>query len=156
MANIYLLSGPIQTGKTTRLFEWVKNRKDVDGILAPIISDERHLLHISTLEKHSLENPQNIKDQVKIGRFKFSKSIFLWAQEKLFKINTSNTDWLIVDEIGPLELEGKGLEPAVTSLLEDYKSQKINILLVIRDGLVQKVLKHYLINEKEVEPFIFP
>ena len=37
---------------------------------------------------------------------------FLWAQNALFNSLDKNLEWLIIDEIGPLELEGKGLEPA--------------------------------------------
>ena len=156
MSKIFVLSGPIQTGKTTRLSEWVNSQTRIDGILAPLIKGERHLLHIASLESHSLENTSDIKDQIRIGRFIFSRDVFLWARERLTTIDGSSIDWLILDEIGPLELEGKGLELAISSLLKKFNSLEINILFVIREGLVQKVIEHYLLNMKEVKPFTFP
>ncbi|KAA3615094.1 MAG: hypothetical protein D8M58_11630 [Calditrichaeota bacterium] len=153
--KLFVLTGPIQTGKTTRLVEWQRNRSDVDGILAPVIYGQRHLLHISSQEKRSLENPSKKKDQEKVGRFVFSKAVFKWAQEKLLNFNTLEYDWLIIDEIGPLELNRKGLEPSISSLLNKLATKDINILFVIREGLVEKVLEHYMIDRKNVKEFIF-
>ncbi len=156
MSKIFTLSGPIQTAKTTKLLEWAKCKNDVDGILAPIIKGERHLLHISSFESRSLERPQTFSDQVRVGRFVFSQKVFLWAHEKLNNINGSGLNWLILDEIGPLELQGKGLEPAITSVLKKFYSTQINILMVVREGLEQKVLDRYLIDFNEVKKFNFP
>ena len=55
MNKIFLLSGSIHTGKTTRLTEWIKNKKDVDGILQPVIDGKRHIKHISSGEIQLLE-----------------------------------------------------------------------------------------------------
>jgi len=153
---LFILEGPVKSGKTTLLSNWINGREDVDGILAPVINGERCLLHISSLESHPLESPANKKDQVKIGRFTFSQKVFLWAQERLSTIDSLNINWLVIDEIGPLELQGYGFEPAITSLLRRYSQTEINILMVIREGLVEKVLDHYLIAEKNVRQFTFP
>jgi nucleoside-triphosphatase THEP1 len=56
--------------------------------------------------------------------------------------------WLIIDEIGPIELRGEGLEPQVSQILKEYpRTRKNRLILVIRDQLLEKVLEHYNLSE---------
>jgi nucleoside-triphosphatase THEP1 len=53
--------------------------------------------------------------------------------------------WLVVDEIGPLELKGQGFHDVLRELLQKRKE---NIILVVREGLVQQVTEHFKIEAK--------
>jgi nucleoside-triphosphatase len=154
--TIYYLTGPVHMGKTTRLNEWIKYQKNVDGILAPIIDGQRHLHRIKTGELQQLElNDENSAQKiVKIGQYQFTGEVFDWARQQLYEAAQSCPDWLIIDEIGPLELGGEGLEPAVSIIISSLKTDNhTKLLLVIRDRLLTEVLQHYKINNHE--PFRF-
>jgi nucleoside-triphosphatase THEP1 len=57
--------------------------------------------------------------------------------------HTGKTSWLVVDEVGPLELRGEGFHNVVTDLLIKHPG---NIILVIREQLVEEVVKSFNIN----------
>ena len=55
--------------------------------------------------------------------------------------------WLVIDEIGPLELRGGGLEPMVGKILNEYKRTKNNrLIIVVRENLLEKVIEHYKLH----------
>ncbi|MCR9050598.1 MAG: hypothetical protein ACE362_10735 [Phaeodactylibacter xiamenensis] len=67
------------------------------------------------------------------------------ARQTLLEDSRQNYDWVVVDEVGKLEVAGDGLEPAVTKLAQHYKSGAASgrLLLVVREHMVEKVA-HYL------------
>jgi nucleoside-triphosphatase len=149
MSNIYIFTGEIKSGKTTRLAEWIGKNPDADGILAPVIGGKRHLVRIKTNEKKLLEyhgNDPNI-ELTTICSFRFMNSVFEWGKEELYTAFLQKPGWLIVDEIGPLELKGVALEPMVSKII-NADSAKINIVLVVRKILVEKVIEHYGLLKK--------
>ncbi|MCD4693120.1 MAG: nucleoside-triphosphatase [Calditrichales bacterium] len=157
MNQIYILSGPIKSGKTTRLTRWAASQKRVDGILAPVIEGKRYLVHIASGQKYLLESDKDIQGNniLKIGKYVFLKSVFQWAREILINCRDKKLDWLIIDEIGRLELKGQGLEPAVSALLsQGFPNADTKILLVIREQLFETVLKYYNIEAKSVKSFL--
>ncbi len=143
---IYIFSGPVQSGKTTRLMHWIRERENADGILAPVIGGYRHLYHIGEDEKKLLEveKEEANTETMRIGKYVFSNEAFCWAQRILDGCAEKATDWIIVDEIGPLELKGKGLEPAVKRLIGRHRNtQHVHLVLVVRENLVDQVCTHY-------------
>jgi nucleoside-triphosphatase THEP1 len=154
MNKIFLLSGPIHTGKTTRLAEWIKNKEDVDGILQPVIDGKRHIKHISSGESWLLEIPtdSNQKNILSIGNYKFSYDVFNWARSILLLAYNKNPEWLIIDEVGKLEMQNKGLEPAISKILNDLDSlTATKIVFVVRDYLVPQFLIKYSLNKKDIQ-----
>ncbi len=153
MNQIYILSGKTGIGKTTYLASWIKD-KNVDGILAPVINGKRHLKHISSNQMKKLEVDDDVENRkiVSVGRYLFDENIFDWAKEKLLESFNANPEWLIIDEIGPLELTGNGLEPAVSQILKSIDNQnKIKIIFVVRENLIDKFFKHYKLNLNDIE-----
>jgi len=154
MNRIFLLSGPIHTGKTTRLSEWIKNKNDIDGTLQPIIGGKRHIKNISSGEIRLLESPPDSheKNILIIGDYKFNNDVFTWARKELLLAYNKNPEWLIIDEVGKLEIFGKGLEPAVSEILKDFNAHKnINLVFVVRDYLVPDFLIKYGLNKNEIQ-----
>ena len=79
-----------------------------------------------------------------IGNYIFSIEVFDWAKRQIQKAVKTGNQWLIIDEIGPLELKGQGLEPAISEILQNYKlSRDHRLLLVVRENLIEEVIKHY-------------
>ena len=158
MNNIYILSGPIQTGKTTRLGKWLEDKSNVDGILQPVIDGKRYLVDIRSNIARQL-CVANINDPgkvIKVGNFTFDRKVFDWAQAELVNALENRPGWLIVDEVGKLELDGEGLEPAVYELIkksQDYP--EIKFLFVVRDSLLQSFFEYYNLNKDDVNIFEF-
>ncbi len=154
-SNICILSSPVQSGKTTLLMNWVKRQTNVSGILTPVIEGKRKLFDIALKTNHELEADDSIVscDIISVGRFHFYKNAFDHAQKILLQSLNKNPDWLIVDEVGKLELyEQKGLEPALTQLINHYKNKNVRgkLLLIIRDSLLNECIEHYGLQQSTI------
>ena len=60
-----------------------------------------------------------------------------------------NPEWLIIDEVGKLELKEKGFYSAVKKIIDQYQNKQTaaNVLLVVRDSLCDKVISFFKINK---------
>lgn len=166
--KVYLVTGPVQTGKTTRLRAWCDERHDVDGILAPVVDGRRHLLHIGSGVMRNLEDVSDGASTVTVRRYTFNADVFAWARSCLLGVakptreRAARPHWIIVDEVGPLELRGGGLEPAVSELLARVMEDPgrtvdhiPRVVLVIREHLVNDALKHFGVPPAQTDPFPF-
>ena len=150
--SIIIFSRPVHSGKTTTLLEWSKGQKSITGILMPDMDGERKMLDIRTNEIFDAE----CKDAgdakaatVNIGRFYFYASSFKKANSILMNEMAKAPEWLIVDEVGKLEMEENGFYPALKKLIPFYQSEKAlgRLVLVIRDSLVEKVCSFFEIKD---------
>ena len=147
-AKIYILTGAIQSGKTTKLIQWSNNRNDVFGILTPAMNGKKVFMDANSREQFSMEAGPEEKDILTIGRYTFSKTSFEKAITILQKAIKEKSGWLLVDEIGPLELRGEGFHNIVKEILNSKTA--LNILFVIRDTILDEALKFYGLNIKGV------
>lgn len=149
---IYILTGAIRSGKTTALLHWFKNRNDVDGLLCPDDANgKRYFLKLKnkTIFKLEAEAEAETEAIVAIGNFKFLRSAFNEANDYLI-LEASKTErqYLIIDEIGKLELKNEGLHVSTKALISQFKSNgNTHLILVVRDYLLDAVLEHYGITE---------
>jgi nucleoside-triphosphatase THEP1 len=154
MRKINILTGPIHSGKTTRLAVWIKSCPNCAGILAPVRDGLRYLYSIHSGQSKLLEAKGNSfeeDDLTRIGEYRFINATFDWAQNELLLVVIQKPEWIIIDEIGPLEMDGKGLEPAVRKILEQMHNQdQLNLLLVVREKLLDLFFQSYDIKETEV------
>ena len=142
---IFILTAPIQSGKTTTLISWSANRNDVHGILTPVIGGKRVFMDAQTKEQFPMEVTGD-EETLVVGRFVFSKAGF----DKAIQIirNAINKEgWLVIDEIGPLELKGEGFCDILKEVLFQRNDK---LLLVVREGLVQQVKKYFSISTATV------
>lgn len=146
--KIIILTGEIQTGKTTTLFNWVNKRKDVAGVLTPVVDGKRFFYSIPDTVYYNMESTGD-EDVLQIGRFNFSVAQFGKTNASIFKwLSEPQWKYLVIDEIGPLELvQHKGLWASLSSILEtDFDK---TIILVVRKSLSQQV--KVLFEEKDVD-----
>lgn len=146
MQEIFIYTGPIHTGKTTKLMQWASSQKNIDGIFQPVIEKKRFIYHIASRTLKPLETNDS-HNTVSIGNYKFSSETFMWSKNVLLENFKKNFDWLIIDEIGPLELDGKGLEPAFSEIINERENLGGKILCVVRDTLLEKFLAHYKLKD---------
>ena len=150
---IYILSGNIRTGKTTALLNWTKTRKDCDGILCPDdVFGKRYFLEIKSKNEVELEVETESENTIKIGTFRFLKSAFQKANDYLIaSAEKKNHHYLIIDELGKLELKNEGLHFSAKKLIPKYMyDEKQHLVLVVRASLHDGIIKHYNISQYSV------
>ena len=147
--QINIVTGKIQSGKTTGLFKFINTQKSVDGILSPIVNDKRVLYNISSKTMKIFEVSKSSEETISIGNYTFLQKSFDWANEKLLNGFSANPEYLIVDEIGKLELNGEGLYKSVIKILDQSKNSNIQLILVIRDYLLDEALKFFSISDNQ-------
>ncbi|MFC2085452.1 nucleoside-triphosphatase [Bacteroidota bacterium] len=158
MKNILILTGSVKSGKTTRLKEWAKHQKNVLGVLQPLIEDERFVIDLSSSNHRKLEAdnstlPQNI---VNVGKYKFNKYTLEWAKICLLASANKKPEWLIIDEYGKLELENKGLEPAISYIINDTDLRLYtSIVIVVRNSLYNSFLNKFKNHSGTIIDFKF-
>lgn len=155
MSNaVFILTGPIQTGKTT----WLSNNihgKKVSGILQPVLNGKRTFLDINTGLSVPLESEKEMEDSqtISVGKYFFRREAFEWAKNVLISANQYQPEWIIMDEIGKLEIfQNDGLEPAVAQIIAMCQEKKINsnLILVIRDSLLSDAMVKYNLQHATV------
>ncbi len=144
--EIFILTGAIQSGKTTALKKWSKE-KSVGGMLTPLVEERRVVYDLASESYFPFEANSNDKNVISVGRYYFLQAAFDRMNTLLKHQSTSQHEWLLIDEVGPLELERKGLYDSVVYLLENAQPK---LILVVRDSLVERVKDFFSLKEVRV------
>lgn len=145
MNRHFIITSPIQTGKSTAIQNWAVGRSDVGGFLSPIDhhSGLRILTRISTIETLDFELNKATDTSIHIGRFIFESQAFressLWLLDDLRR---ADFRYIVLDEVGKLELQGQGYDALVKDALEQCDSKK-ELIFVVRDSLLEEVIEKY-------------
>lgn len=139
-----LLTGEVGSGKSTRLSEWAHGRPAVSGVLQMSEGGARALVNLQTGARRPLDADEAESDSLVVGRYRFRRAVFEWAGELL---RTAPAGWVIVDEVGPLELRGEGLDAAIRELCG---RPDCSLILVVRTGLVPAVIARYGLQDPVV------
>lgn len=142
--SVIILSGPVQSGKTSALLKWCEDRNDVDGIISPDINGVRYFLHIKTKELFLMEAGEEEENILLIGKYTFSKTAFEKADQILRNAMLSKINYIVVDEVGPLELKGEGFSATIKQFLS--AAIPLNIILVVRAHLLDPALEYFGID----------
>lgn len=146
--NIYIVTGAIHSGKTTKLIEFCKSNPKAAGILSPVIDGKRHFMDIRKMEPFPMEAMEGEKDVLPVGKYIFSLAAFKRA-EKILSNCFSNKDALIViDEIGPLELREKGFAEILRKSLA-LPLLNTKLLLVVRENIIDDVIEYFDLSGKK-------
>lgn len=147
--KIFILKGPVHSGKTTALKEFCIDRAKTGGILSPVINDKRHFFDIETKETFIMEAAPDEETIIQTGKYVFSESAFKRADKILQSCISRNIELIVIDEIGPLELRGKGFSETLQQLLS-LSLPKTNLLLVVRENIVDGVIHHFQLPVKNI------
>ena len=147
---IRILAGPIRSYKTTTLLQWTGMRDDVGGVLTPDIDGVRMLYNVRSKEYFTWQKAEaNDPGDLVIGRFVFDGAAFRtaisWLDEHLFDplIHT-----IIIDEIGPLELQGKGWDEWLQRSMDRLLTK--DVIFVVRETIVEDVIRRYGLENAEI------
>lgn len=102
------------------------------GILTPVGENgKRYFLDLASKATWPMEAVDGETETLSIGRFVFSATGFQRAVE-VIRDSINKPGWLVIDEIGPMELRGEGFSEILRQCLIERKN---NLLLIIRKGL---------------------
>lgn len=141
--ELILWTGEKHCGKTTSATNLVKIARaegfNVAGVLAPSIYHNRKLVGFDALELQNETRAPLAERKINPSKketFTFITKGLNLGNAALSATATKSADLIIIDEFGPLELEGRGWRKNVDSLLA---SSNAVILLVVRRELVDSV-----------------
>lgn len=148
--KVTLVSGPVDSGKTSFLYRSVLESPGSAGILSlPVFRDGKkrgyYAYDIHSGEAMVLAAELPLHPSFKFRRFYFSEYGFDFARERI--LASFGSPNLIIDEIGPLELEGGGFAPVLEECLRGYAG---NLVLVVREYLKDEVISAFALSDNEV------
>lgn len=155
--KIILLTGPVQTGKTTLLFNWIKNQSAVAGVLTPI-KNEKRFFYTPYNENWLPMEADGDEEKLLVGRFAFSKKKFESVSNQLLQwLQQPQWQYIIIDEIGPLELKQqlgfyKVLQQAAAA------NFTATLIIVVRENLLTTVQEiftapHFVVQVCTIQNF---
>jgi nucleoside-triphosphatase len=146
VSEIVLWVGPKHSGKTTTATEMVESlRSDghsVGGILAPSLYRDGRLVGFDVVDVFSGRRGPLLRlgRPGDVGPFVFEAEGVGLGESALASSYCRQSDLIIIDEFGPLELAGRGWREAIDRLVEANDSL---LLLVVRQSLCTTVSKLY-------------
>jgi nucleoside-triphosphatase THEP1 len=154
---IQIISGAINEGKTQAMKGIFSQSNTGDGFLSgKIFSDVGvfmgyELIRLSSGEKMPLAFkeeyiPSGLDEICRLGPFRFSGKAFMFAEQMIDEIIIRGVEPIFIDEIGPLELSGKGFYKLFTHVL----SLGGNLVIAVRKHCVEDVISKFNIRDYRV------
>jgi nucleoside-triphosphatase THEP1 len=147
--KIFIVSGGIGQGKTTCIKNLLENFQKgnipVSGIYSSRLMEKEtttgyDIVTISTNQAYKFLRNNGDSSQSKIGNFYIYEEGLMEGNREL-QIN--NSQIIIIDEVGKLELSEKGWFDAVKHLIENPKN---HLILSVRDDFVTQVVERFRIR----------
>ncbi len=138
---IFILTGPVHSGKTTLLEKAVhvfrEHKVKVDGFLSKALREGQELIGYDLFDLREgssipLLRTKGEKEWQRVGSYFFLPSGLDEAERIILR--SKDADLSVVDEIGPLELSGKGFWPALKQVL--FPPQAV-YLIVVRERILE-------------------
>ena len=154
---VYILTGTVHSGKTTLLKQLVRLLKqegiNVRGHLSEAIHQDNKKIGYDLLDlKDGTFFPflrmEGDDDWERIGPYFFMP--FSVRKAETIMLGDPDADVFIVDEVGPLELKGRGLWPALKKSLAQSSAK---ILIVVRKSILHDMIERIQKVDREVKIF---
>lgn len=151
--KIFIISGPVGGGKTTftkNIIEFLKDQEiKSEGILSDRITGGSEtlgydIIDISTGKREVFLRENEKTGNEKIGKFYISPKGLAKGRSILEELTTYITGIVIIDEVGLLELQGRGWHDSISELLEKSSN---HILITVRDKFVDEVKKKWNLSD---------
>ncbi|MCF7932527.1 MAG: nucleoside-triphosphatase [Acholeplasmataceae bacterium] len=146
---VTLIQGRMNAGKTTRLIEHYQRHLIGDGFAAiklmagnKVMAYDAMRLSDSSRCQLCVHGPNSGEVFVggeSIGPYLFSQDALDMIDEAIEQMIAKKTSPIYLDEIGMLELSGKGLDRSLKAVIK----AGLDVVLTVRSDLVDKVIGHY-------------
>lgn len=152
---IFVLTGAVHSGKTTSLRRMIEElRKEsirIDGYLSEVVLENQEISGYDLLDLREEKLTPFIRREgeenwERVGSYSLIPQGL--SRAKGIILRGTKADILVVDEVGPLELAGKGIWPALEKVLFLPKPDSI---LVVRKSILEDFLES--IESHEVRIF---
>jgi len=150
---VIMITGDVGQGKTTFLLELIDVLKsgqlDLAGFIARGIhkNDDRvgyDLEDLASGKTCEFIRKERTAGWFRHGKYYFSPEGVKFGTAILEQVDRDNTDLLIIDEIGPVELKGKGWSDAITKLVKETRMMQ---LWVVRSHILKRVIRNWKIGD---------
>jgi nucleoside-triphosphatase THEP1 len=153
--NIFLVTGKVHSGKSTFTKEFVKETKKHISLGGFIASgtfknnkrDSFSLTDISTGESDMLGSRIKTGSWIKHKEFYFNPLSFIRGEKIIKKALNAKVDLIVLDELGPMELAGKGWIEAIKMLENDFNIAQV---WVVRERIVTEVKDRWHIPDENI------
>ena len=154
---VTIVTGPINTGKTTWLINDFKSKENADGFACRKIriNDEHigyELVHLATGEtcqfiRKITHIPENWNEAFRLGmHYSFNKEGFAFAEKIANEALAKVIKCFYLDEVAHLELKGQGFADILRRIL----TAKIDLVLVVREALIEKICEAFGIKDYKI------
>jgi nucleoside-triphosphatase THEP1 len=146
-----LVVGEPRSGKTTWCREYIDRRRQcgfaVGGILSPATEKQRQRIGFNVIDLLTgkevpfarLSPYRSFKGGEVVGDYTISRDGISFACGAIRRAVESRCDLVVIDEVGPLELGGKGLMPAAELAL----ASAVDVLIVVRSSLKEALQRRF-------------
>ncbi len=152
---IFILTGPVHSGKTTFLNKVIhvlkKKGVKIDGFLSKVVGKREETQGYDLFDLNEEKSIPYIRREGEKGWQKIGSFLFIpqgLADAEKIILRGKDSCILIIDEIGPLELEGKGLWPALKNVIFQPLT---HYLFVVRTNILEDFLG--VLGKSEVKVF---
>jgi nucleoside-triphosphatase THEP1 len=154
--QIFVVKGKIGSGKTTLVKELIENLKRknirIGGIYTQKIfeNEERIGYDVVDAKTNTAEiflRINHCETCKKIGIFSIFSDGVKKGKESLHPEKTADDQLVVIDEVGMLELNGKGWAKQLNNLIQSGKN---HLLIAVRDEFSEEVLKKWNIQQATV------
>jgi nucleoside-triphosphatase len=149
MNRIFIVTGPTGSGKSVFLSQLVTalqaEKIRISGFVADkhFPADRDYFYEIRDVQSGRsimLSSREPAEGWLKTGNFYFNPLAVAYGNELLTGLQNRDTDLIVIDEIGPFELEGRMWAGAVSRLLAETD---LPMIWVVRYGLVEQVIRKW-------------
>jgi nucleoside-triphosphatase THEP1 len=154
---INVINGEIGSGKTTQLIDAYNATKLGDGYALVRVETKgvyvgqdivrlsnKHFMPFCRIENHI---PEFWNECEKYDKFSFSKEGMDFAKQIIWDIIKDKKPIAYIDEIGPLEFSGGGVNKEFALLVKTVKT----IFVTIRNSLLPQFFSKYVIHSKTLK-----
>ena len=154
--NIFVVTGKVHAGKTTFVSNLVERLRENKVSIAGILSkgafskgerSEFTLIDLETGLHLPLASIEPKQGWTRFRKFYFDPQALRMGEKIVEAALGKDPDLIVIDEVGPMELQGQGWSDILELLDGEYGT---NQLWVVRDRVLQEVLERWNIPEENV------
>ena len=151
--SVFIITGETGSGKTTFLLKLIEELRgkalSIAGFAALSVPEDGpsgsfNILDLVSGKILPLASRRFTEGWEQFGKFYFNPEGILMGKNILEDPLILNNDLIVVDEIGPFELDGKIWAESITRLLARHTC---SILLVVREQLVGQVIQRWSLKD---------
>jgi nucleoside-triphosphatase THEP1 len=153
---IHIVTGSVNSGKTSKLAAMYQFENKGDGFVAVKEMESGVVTAYNAMRLRTMEErlflaregfvPEGFDSCCRIGPYRMSKQGLEWVEREVRGLIDQKVSPIYLDEIGDLELEGKGFDSIFRLCLDSG----LELYVAVRKDFVEPVLKKYGIQEYDL------